>query len=817
MSRCRSIVVAGIFAAAVAPVIALAALAAAGAPDLDVHVAAGTPLDWTPLTPQRYVRPEGAFELARSGDGGRYASPTARPTLPVLGIAQPSELLTVDFANHLNWAAPATTGSGASVTGNRSALGHAWPLPFDEELYWRASGLLLQAMLHPGRVLRSEIGARLLLLGEGARAGIEAGGSLPEVADLASALRRSIGPMPLRPLPPTGDFDPSTTLLRRFVAEELCAARPYSNDFRFGRRLALLREEALPIAAQLADSDAPLLRRNAVAFLGMIDTTTSTEALTRVVATSDDPVARARAIDALGRRRARGAAPVLRAALASKVDPFLAALLVHALGSFGDASAIALLVRPNELLTQQAEPLVGRLCALARIEPGRHTSALADFIAPYQELTQAVRSLAEVDRPDHSPDVPDPPDLRARAIVQLARLIAWRLAPDDAARARLAVQPFDEPSLAGGRLTRFESPSFGGVAPLARHVFVDVLGELGDAGSARLRKIAADVACEPELRLAAVAGLPNPDRLDVAAAMALDSTNELPWRLALLELLDRANDLRALEVARSLIGADGLRLLSPKLPEEHWRLLLVVQVLGRRHKLANAELIAALQSTDPEAPRASNDLTAWVDAFLDDAVAIGPKRLRLRKLAAELMERLVTTAAMPRRSDEEVAQQIEWLAGQAEAAIEHPKQPEVRAAARDAILDHLEASRRAPRSTAVERDLFAEIPLRETLLMELARQGGDDAVEALAARARNAHYPEQAASCVALGATQRPDVAPRLAYLLRADDPFVRLCAWLSLRRLTSQDWCANWIDGDPAEREAAYVEWARFLATSRR
>lgn len=800
-----------------AVLLAIAAGGAAAEPaprDLDVRVPSGTPLEWMPMTPQRYVRPEGAFELVRAGERGRYAPQNARASIATVAIAQPGELLTYDFASHLQWQQPATTGPRAGITGPRSALGHVWPLPFDEELYWRASGLLLQALLHPGRVLRSEIGAQLLELGEGAHGGLAAAGSLEELGSFANGLRAAIGPAPLRPLPPgaPAGADAAAAMLLRFVAEELCAARPYANDFQFGRRLALLREETLPWAALLASGDQPLLQRNAVAFLAMIDAPTATDRLARVASEERDPVARARALHALARRRARGAAPAIRALLATESSPWLRALECHALGAFGDAEAIPLLIADKGLAADDGEALLERLGALTRIDAGARTPEVDAFTRRFCETTPYLRHLAKVSQRGPAPDSPDPPDARVVAIVQLARLVAARLAPGDRPREEAALAPFQQPALPAGRFSQHSCTSFGAVAPLARHAFADALGRLGERGAALAAAIAADRSCEPELRLAAIEGMENPGRLDFAAALGADPTEELLVRLEALELLDRANDLRAVDLAAAFAAEGGLQLDRTADAATHWRVLLVAQVLGRRGRLSATDLIAALAATLPGA-RAPDGAAAWVDAFLDDAIAIGLARERLRKLAAELRVRVAQVTALPALAGEELEREAAWIAGQAEAVVEHARDAGVRAAAASAILERLTPSTAG--GAALPRDLFAEIPLRETLLMELARIGDDAALDRLAACARDAAFPDRAAACVALGATRRTDAAPHLVYLLRADDPFLRLCAWAALRRLTGQSFGACWLEGDPAEREQAQLEWARFVARS--
>ncbi|MBM4015839.1 MAG: HEAT repeat domain-containing protein [Planctomycetes bacterium] len=810
--------------------IAVSARSASPAPrDLDVLVPSGSPLDWAVLTPQRYVRPEGAFELTRTDASGRYAAPPSKAGLPLVGFARPIELLTLDFASHLSWQQPGFTTRRAAVTGNKSALGHTWPLDPDPDLYWRTTGLLLQAMLHPGRIVNDEVGAELLLLGDGAAQGLDAATSLDELAPFARRVRNAIGRTPFRPPPPSAEgLSPSDALLQRFVAEELLAARPHSNDFLFGRRLALLREESLPWTAKLADSPHDVLRRAAVAFLAMIDTARATEALTQVAADRerDDLVARARAIRALGRRKARGSAATLRAALELSRESIEQALLRRALGDLGDAAAIPALIERRDLFADDGEPLLSRLLALARIDAGDQTQKVREFVAPLLEESPTLRDAAKLKLSGHRPDVPDPEDLRVKAIVQLARFIAWQLSPDDATLMRQATAPFLEVPLAGGRLKRHACRTFGSLSPVARGAFAERLGGCGETGAALAARIARDESCEIELRLAAVEGLANPGRLDLAAALGKDEATALPLRLALLELLDRASDLRALDVAWALLrgaaASEGavpddaaLRQTEPDSADANWRLLLAAQALGRRHALTSAQLIAALRSTAPAALPTRVGIEVWIEAFVDDVVARKRRGMQLRVAATDLVARIFQLR--DRASDAAAREGLAaWIAGQAEAVLEQPERRDVRDAAERAIRQRLDEATRGGEPSVPSEDPLQQVPLRETLLMELARIGDAEAVEALADLARDFAWPERAAACVALGATRHRDAAPQLAFLLRDGDPFVRLCAWISLRRLTSQDFFANWIDGDPRERDAACLEWARWLANHR-
>src|SRR6185369_10036727 len=209
------------------------------APDLDVAIPSGTPLDWKSELPTRYVRPESLLAITRGSDSDTAAPQRARPVVRSIDVVDPSDVLTLDFAGHLGFQPlefPRIT------TGFQAAERPYPPLP-DVDLYWRTTVALLQMMLHPARVLRLELMDRLLISGEGAVPGLEAATSLGELSDEVRAIRAAIGPLPPRPPDPIAAKDPYATMMQRFVAEELCLTRPYTSDLAFADRLVLLRDE----------------------------------------------------------------------------------------------------------------------------------------------------------------------------------------------------------------------------------------------------------------------------------------------------------------------------------------------------------------------------------------------------------------------------------------------------------------------------------------------------------------------------------------------------------------------------------------------
>jgi HEAT repeat protein len=163
------------------------------------------------------------------------------------------------------------------------------------------------------------------------------------------------------------------------------------------------------------------------------------------------------------------------------------------------------------------------------------------------------------------------------------------------------------------------------------------------------------------------------------------------------------------------------------------------------------------------------------------------------------------------------ADDVKWLVGQAEAVLERPKIEAVKRSAIRSISEYLKVfvARFSPVGRYVV-DSFGQVPLLETILMELARRADEPAVDALAEVVRDRGHPQRAAACLALGATGRKTAGPHLLYTLKDGDPFVRLCAYLGLKRLTGHDFFVDWLAADDTELERGFQEWGRWLVRGR-
>jgi hypothetical protein len=359
----------------------------------------------------------------------------------------------------------------------------------------------------------------------------------------------------------------------------------------------------------------------------------------------------------------------------------------------------------------------------------------------------------------------------------------------------------------------------GAVAPLNRYLYAQSLALFGGEGEARLKQIAADPTCEPELRLAAVQGMPLPLRMDIAAGLVLDAGAGRSLQYAALELLAAFDDGRATAAAEELGRQVGLVLRDSDDPLEHWRLLITVQILGRRDRLSTPSLVKLLESADPRQNKRVDPLVDRVERYLAEVRRTGGNHGQIRALADALLESFVPQRVLRRQQQNDpFSADAEWLAGQAEAVLERPRSEAVQRSAVRSITSYLRifAARYAPVGS-VKSDAFSQVPLFETLLIELARKADDAAIDALAGLLRDKSHPQRAAACLALGATGRAEAGPHLLYALKDDEPFVRLCAYLGLRHLTHHDYFVDWLAAGASELDKGFQEWGRWLVRERR
>ncbi|MEQ1895206.1 MAG: HEAT repeat domain-containing protein, partial [Planctomycetota bacterium] len=522
----------------------VAGLAAPRAPDLDVAIPPGSPLDWggsfpgytppeEPLFPvTRTSAPDPQRTSAASGARGAAAESEVR-------FAQSFSLLRIltwDLTAHLPWITSAPKGP---LSG--SGPGRPTPPRYGDPLYWVGLAPLLRLMLHPEVSSTNETLAHLVELGDPL---------FPVLS--ASAAERSLGPslVRLRELIPPGGSVPSGTfegaprarLFARFTLEECLRDEPYDPVGEFGKRLFLFHEDVAPWLETYAEHPSLALRRNAVAALARYRTRASASALARVAASERDPVTLVRALAALaGFRGKLDEAPLVARGLAEP-DPVLRAAWIGALGRMGARSAVSGLVELGEgaLARGDSELLLTLLGALAQIPPtAEHARVVLFARRVHAEVHgEPSRWRAKGPRGAEAADVPDAGDARAEWLEQLALFVQVAAEPldEDLHRRLLALgrPAAADPRVSGGPEA---IDSLAGLAPGARLLYLHVLAQIGELGQERLAALALDAGLEPALRGRALALTSYDRRAVLGLRLAADPAQPPEVRIQALEIL----------------------------------------------------------------------------------------------------------------------------------------------------------------------------------------------------------------------------------------------------------------------------------------
>ncbi len=816
-----------------APWLALVLVALWRAPvarDLDVAVPPGSPLEWTAAfpayTPPRrplFPRTGPAENPAQkpgeaSGEEPQRTASSARSTSSAADVRISNafgqvRILTWDLTAHLEWTKKPlpqpTTGHGALRP----------PAPeFGDPLYWLSLAPLLRLLLHPDSLSRSETLAHLVELGEPVLPVLGAAAQERDLAVACRDLRALIRPdAGVLPTPPPG-ATPRESAFARFVLEECLRDRPLDPSDDFGRRLFLFAEEAEPLLCRYAEHPALELSRNAVAALGRYETRSAVQFLAAFAARAEDPVALVRALAALGRYRgALDVAPLL-ARLERTSEPVQRAALIGALGRLGARAAAPLLLRLGEdaRRAKDSDLLISVLSALARIAWLQPQPELASFCA---RVSGEARELGRRSELTLKPDLPDPPELRATILSQLALLARTQAAaPDEKTRAELVALARPAPLDARlSELGRGGTDPLGSIPAAVRFLYLEGLVRAGPGGLELLASLARRPEVETALRARALALLSYDQR--GALAVTLLEAAETPLELCVqaLEVLITDVHPRAPEFCRRQLARPGLG--DPR-PDAALAFLVqrAVRFLSEAGKLGARDLLP-LQALVQHPPS-------------ERAGRVAELRARLRELAE-----FARAGGRAKELGERAGALVDYV-------IEHRLNalldPAARAARSDALLQALEplrAARTPPEAVAqlvpalqalllggeVEledpgRALFQPlVPLAEEVLLALGRSRDPLAVELVLAALQGGARELRAHACLALGMCAQPDLAPKLLPALLDEDPFVRFAAAEALRHLTGREHAVDWLAAPAAERQTAAEELRLWLLTRER
>lgn len=365
-------------------------LALAGAPDLDVGVPPGSPLDFirTPVASPRFVRKDVSTPAAGAGTTVVAENPVNRPPHKPVPLSRP---LTLDFEAHLNWKPAAPSGT---ATGGGALAGYPPAVP--RELYIHGICFYLMLLLHEDQVSPREIICYLIELGEPAAyaaTAVRVEEPLRAIADHVIAAGGQVPGTPPRP---------SKVKLEDDIARDLVVAFPYED--RFGTEfLQLPSRTALPVLLKFAQSKAhSFLARNAVYALRLYDEEDALPAL-RTLVKSSDKVIRNRALAALMRWQDPEIVPWLIDQLDSPDVPFRTYAL-HALGKIGDRRAVDPILKAAKAFSGDWEFLWGALAALARLRDSK------DEVTTYLGRVPAIVNRMNL------------PDLRRQILLERVRI-----------------------------------------------------------------------------------------------------------------------------------------------------------------------------------------------------------------------------------------------------------------------------------------------------------------------------------------------------------------------------------------------------------
>jgi HEAT repeat protein len=425
------------------------------APDLDVEVPPGTPLDWDkelnqptpvpvigtggPSRPQPKEEPK-----AEKGSGTRLAvhnpvkpAPTPAPTM---GFSVPNlynffRVTTSDIMNHITpnfrtkeprpWEPPPgetapppppTIETGRATAENPKGRAEAVPaIPLRHgvqggypprtpgELGWMSVLVGLRAQLHPETVNVAEAAAYVA----------EIGGNM-DIPDAA---------------PPFPSMKtPVDRMLSKLIVLEICSGWPYSMDPTFAKKTLMLGDLSFNTIVESAKSGHPFLRNNAVAILANFQGEKAGDELLKFYERAPDTTGKIRALAGLGRKRYLKAIPKLMNALGHS-DDGVNAMAIYALSQIAAAAPekdkVAAAKRLTGLFQSKPDIVWSALAAIARI--GAKDKSVADACVGIKNAFKDKAAAVGPPVPQQGatgPVTPDPAGAKNKIIYHCAILAA---------------------------------------------------------------------------------------------------------------------------------------------------------------------------------------------------------------------------------------------------------------------------------------------------------------------------------------------------------------------------------------------------------
>jgi HEAT repeat protein len=350
--------------------------------------------------------------------------------------------------------------------------------------------------------------------------------------------------------------------------------------------------------------------------------------------------------------------------------------------------------------------------------------------------------------------------------------------------------------------------SLGSVLPVAQPAYLELLPALGAKGAELLQRIARDPATDPVLRAQALSGMPGPEGAAIAEEVLVLEREPAPLRVHALEILARDGGPRADTLARMVLAEKSVA-------DEALQLSALVALHGLR-KLPTDEIVRRLTrialGRGPAEPFEVTLRKGVLD--LVEAWAASASRAQVGKKLEVLLDLVIAAGLNPRIHATTRSQARTYVQGQLSAVRARKADAAYRALVATAVANYLLGT--VVTSLEQKLEFRPYVPIEENLLLMLGGAGDPAAIATLAQRLRERADPLRPIVCLALGSTGRREAARHLVPALLDPEPFVRLCAWLSLKSLTGQDFFADWWSGTRTEQAAAADRYARWIASRR-
>jgi hypothetical protein len=355
------------------------------------------------------------------------------------------------------------------------------------------------------------------------------------------------------------------------------------------------------------------------------------------------------------------------------------------------------------------------------------------------------------------------------------------------------------------------------IHPPVRFLYLATLAEVGEAGVKALVEVAGDRRTEPALRGYALRQLPPLAGAPLARAIVADVTEEAEMRAQALEAVESAGQAELVPLCRALLAETAALEPGGGKAEQRFLGLAAVRALSRRRALKAADLqplLAHVQAERSAFGTLPEELRESARALVQLAVA-GAQRTELEASVESMLAVAVRHAVNANITAETKVRDQKAILGLVAGAPAHATEPEVLEQMAQSVLDYLLGypEARTPRAPGEFEPVVA---LEDEVLLALGRTGEPAALELLLSVLGNRKNTHRAAACLALGMLGRPGAERTLASFLLDGEPFVRMCAYRSLKQLTGKDVAIDWMYGAPAERAKGAEEYLAWLLARR-